>query len=129
MAQRGHRDGYSPSWIVEEYLAAGADYAVGDFIQRVDVALGIASDRVRASRALDQLVLSELGIDPVGSRAPGARFEAQGRVPSAEATGARGRARLRSISLDAIGAATPGKPRVGSSCPTSPNSSASVRSR
>ena len=48
-------------------------------------------------------------------------------LPSADACG-RGRARLRSISLDAIGAATPGKPRVGSSCPTSPNSSASVRS-
>ena len=40
-------DCYSPSWIIEEYLAAGEDYAVSDFVERVGVALNIASDRVR----------------------------------------------------------------------------------
>jgi putative flavoprotein involved in K+ transport len=54
-------DCYSPSWIIEEYLAAGADYPVSDFVERVAVALNIASDRVRqkygfvCSSALDQL--------------------------------------------------------------------------
>jgi len=54
-------DCYSPSWIIEEYLAAGEDYAVSDFVERVGVALNIASDRVRqkygfaCSSALDQL--------------------------------------------------------------------------
>jgi putative flavoprotein involved in K+ transport len=52
---------YSPSWIIEEYLAAGSDYPVADFVERVGVALNIASDRVRqkygfaCSSALDQL--------------------------------------------------------------------------
>jgi putative flavoprotein involved in K+ transport len=52
---------YSPSWIIEEYLAVGEEYAVGEFIERVRVALTIASDRVRqkygfaCSSALDQL--------------------------------------------------------------------------
>ena len=58
----GHVDDcYSPSWIIEEYLTVGTDYAVGDFVERVGVALNIASDRVRqkygfaCSSALDQL--------------------------------------------------------------------------
>ncbi|HEY3252786.1 MAG TPA: MSMEG_0570 family nitrogen starvation response protein, partial [Polyangiaceae bacterium] len=41
------QDCYSPSWIIEEYLAVGEDYAVSDFVERVGVALNIASDRVR----------------------------------------------------------------------------------
>src|SRR4051794_10787932 len=54
-------DCYSPSWIIEDYLAVGKDYPVPDFVSRVDVALNIASDRVRekygfaCSSALDQL--------------------------------------------------------------------------
>src|SRR5689334_18355826 len=54
-------DCYSPSWIIEEYLSAGSDYPVPDFVERVGVALNIASDRVRqkygfaCSSALDQL--------------------------------------------------------------------------
>ncbi len=54
-------DCYSPSWIIEEYLVAGSDYPVADFVERVGVALNIASDRVRqkygfaCSSALDQL--------------------------------------------------------------------------
>jgi putative flavoprotein involved in K+ transport len=52
---------YSPSWIIEEYLAVGSDYPIADFVERVSVALNIASDRVRqkygfvCSSALDQL--------------------------------------------------------------------------
>lgn len=52
---------YSPSWIIEEYLRVGSDYAVTDFVERVATALNIASDRVRqkygfaCSSALDQL--------------------------------------------------------------------------
>jgi putative flavoprotein involved in K+ transport len=58
----GHVDNcYSPSYIVEEYLQEGADYAVEDFVERVRTALGIASERVMArygfacSSAIDQL--------------------------------------------------------------------------
>jgi len=54
-------DCYSPSYIIEEYLAEGAAYGVGDFVERVRTALNIASERVYArygfacSSALDQL--------------------------------------------------------------------------
>lgn len=54
-------DCYSPSWIIEEYLAVGDEYPVSDFVERVGLALNIASDRVRqkygfaCSSALDQL--------------------------------------------------------------------------
>lgn len=54
-------DCYSPSYIVEEYLAEGAEYDVADFVTRVRTALSIASERVLArygfecSSALDQL--------------------------------------------------------------------------
>jgi uncharacterized repeat protein (TIGR04042 family) len=52
---------YSPSYIIEEYLAPGSDYAVADFMQRATAALEIASERVRVrygfacSSALDQV--------------------------------------------------------------------------
>lgn len=55
------QDCYSPSYIVEEYLAEGQEYDVDDFVSRVGTALGIASERVYArygfecSSALDQL--------------------------------------------------------------------------
>lgn len=54
-------DCYSPSWVIEEHLAVGFEYTVSDFVERVSVALNIASDRVRqkygfaCSSALDQL--------------------------------------------------------------------------
>jgi putative flavoprotein involved in K+ transport len=58
----GHvEDCYSPSYIIEEYLAEGATYDVSDFVERVRTALNIASERVYArygfacSSALDQL--------------------------------------------------------------------------
>src|SRR4051794_26962319 len=40
-------DCYSPSWVIEEYLAVGKDYPVTDFVSRVRAALNVASDRVR----------------------------------------------------------------------------------
>jgi putative flavoprotein involved in K+ transport len=52
---------YSPSYIIEDYLSVGQDYAVEEFVSRVRTALGIASERVYArygfecSSALDQL--------------------------------------------------------------------------
>jgi putative flavoprotein involved in K+ transport len=54
-------DCYSPSWVIEEHLSVGSDYAVTEFVERASVALNIASDRVRqkygfaCSSALDQL--------------------------------------------------------------------------
>lgn len=52
---------YSPSLVVKDYLTPGAEYALGDFMQRCRDALHIASERVRAkygyacSAAMDQL--------------------------------------------------------------------------
>jgi putative flavoprotein involved in K+ transport len=54
-------DCYSPSYIIEEYLAEGSEYEVADFVSRVRTALNIASERVFArygfacTSALDQL--------------------------------------------------------------------------
>ena len=56
---------YSPSTIIGEHLAAGASYAVPDFLARCRDGLGAASDRVRAmygsgcSRAMGQLAAIE----------------------------------------------------------------------
>ena len=52
---------YSPSLVVKDHLAAGASYALSDFLARSRTALIIASERVRkkygftCSRALGQL--------------------------------------------------------------------------
>jgi uncharacterized repeat protein (TIGR04042 family) len=52
---------YSPSYVVEEYLSADAAYPVREFLERVTLALEIASERVRqrygfaCSSALEQL--------------------------------------------------------------------------
>jgi putative flavoprotein involved in K+ transport len=62
-------DCYSPSWVIEEHLAVGRDYSVAEFVERVGVALNIASDRVRqkygfaCSSALDQLASIHATID------------------------------------------------------------------
>jgi len=56
---------YSPSYIIEEYLAVGHAYSVSEFVERVRGALEIASERVRerygfsCSSALDQLAQIE----------------------------------------------------------------------
>jgi len=56
---------YSPSLVIKDYFAAGADYALTDFLERSRTALRMASDRVKArygmscSRALAQLVRIE----------------------------------------------------------------------
>jgi len=39
---------YSPSLVMHDHLDSGADYTVGDFLDRANGALDIASERVRA---------------------------------------------------------------------------------
>ena len=39
---------YSPSLVIAEYLAVGADYPLADFVERSRLALTIASERVYA---------------------------------------------------------------------------------
>jgi uncharacterized repeat protein (TIGR04042 family) len=52
---------YSPSLVIKDYFAVGADYPLADFLDRSRTALNIASDRVKAkygmacSRAMAQL--------------------------------------------------------------------------
>lgn len=56
---------YSPSLIVKDHLAVGQDYPVDEFVDLSRLALGIASDRVRArygfpcGRAMAQLARIE----------------------------------------------------------------------
>ena len=57
---------YSPSLVIKDYFAVGADYALADFLERSRTALRVASDRVKAkygmscSRALAQLSRIEM---------------------------------------------------------------------
>jgi uncharacterized repeat protein (TIGR04042 family) len=39
---------YSPSLVIKDYFAVGADYPLADFLARSRAALNIASDRVKA---------------------------------------------------------------------------------
>ncbi len=61
---------YSPSLIIKDYFAVGADYPVADFLDRSRTALTIASDRVAkkygfaCSSAADQLARIEDGCGP-----------------------------------------------------------------
>jgi uncharacterized repeat protein (TIGR04042 family) len=54
-------DCYSPSTVVHDFLQAGKQYALADFMTRSRAALNLASDRVRlkygyaCSSAMDQL--------------------------------------------------------------------------
>ncbi|MFD3486155.1 MSMEG_0570 family nitrogen starvation response protein [Streptomyces sp. NPDC058665] len=56
---------YSPSTVIEDYLAIGGVYELDDFVERSRTALRIASDRVReqygfaCTRASGQLALIE----------------------------------------------------------------------
>ncbi len=56
---------YSPSLVIKDYFAVGADYALADFLERSRTALRIASERVMAkygmpcSRARAQLARIE----------------------------------------------------------------------
>lgn len=56
---------YSPSTVIEDHLTTGGVYELGDFVERSQTALGIASDRVRekygfaCTGASDQLALIE----------------------------------------------------------------------
>ncbi len=68
---------YSPSVVIRDFLVAGTDYALPEFIDRARTALRIASERVRVkygfecTRAHAQLAALE---------EQAARFEAQCRV-------------------------------------------------
>jgi uncharacterized repeat protein (TIGR04042 family) len=62
----GSRDAcYSPSLVIKDHLAVGQDYPLDEFVALTRLALGIASDRVRArygfpcGRALAQLARIE----------------------------------------------------------------------
>ena len=64
---------YSPSYIIEEYLGAGEEYPVQEFLQRTRAALNLASERVRerygyvCSSALDQLAALEQASAELGA--------------------------------------------------------------
>jgi uncharacterized repeat protein (TIGR04042 family) len=74
---------YSPSYVVEDELTPGAEYAVGEFLERVRRALNVASERVRArygfacSAALDELERIEAAAG-VRARAAQARVRVLG---------------------------------------------------
>jgi uncharacterized repeat protein (TIGR04042 family) len=65
---------YSPSYIIEEYLTVGKQYAVPEFVARTREALNIASERVRerygfaCSSALDQQALIEQAVSELSAR-------------------------------------------------------------
>ncbi len=52
---------YSPSLVIRDHLDPGRDYPLAEFVERSRLALGVASERVRArygmacSRALSQI--------------------------------------------------------------------------
>jgi putative flavoprotein involved in K+ transport len=83
---------YSPSWVIEEYLATGEPYGVDDFVERVRTALNIASERVRAkygfacSSALDQL----RSIEATAEALPSALRDSSVTVLGFTKSGARG---------------------------------------
>src|SRR5689334_4504571 len=66
-------DCYSPSYVIEDYLNEGKNYAVSDFLERTRTALNIAAERVRerygfsCSSALDQLAAIERTVDSLSS--------------------------------------------------------------
>jgi uncharacterized repeat protein (TIGR04042 family) len=68
---------YSPSYVVEDELTPGAEYTVGDFLERISRALNEASERVRArygfacSAALDELEKIEAAAGTAARLAPG----------------------------------------------------------
>jgi uncharacterized repeat protein (TIGR04042 family) len=39
---------YSPSLVIKDYFSVGTTYRLADFLERSRIALGIASDRVKA---------------------------------------------------------------------------------
>jgi uncharacterized repeat protein (TIGR04042 family) len=74
---------YSPSLVIKDYFAVGADYPLADFLERSRTALGIASERVRAKygvpcrRALAQLARIEAAAGAFTDQ-PGARVAVDG---------------------------------------------------
>jgi uncharacterized repeat protein (TIGR04042 family) len=52
---------YSPSLVIKDYFAVGADYSLAEFLQRSRTALGIASERVKAKYGMPcRLALAQL---------------------------------------------------------------------
>jgi uncharacterized repeat protein (TIGR04042 family) len=74
---------YSPSLVIKDYFAVGADYPLADFLERSRTALAIASDRVKAKygmpcrRALAQLARIETAAGAF-TDVPGARVAIDG---------------------------------------------------
>jgi uncharacterized repeat protein (TIGR04042 family) len=67
---------YSPSLVIRDYFAPGADYSLPDFLQRIRDATMIASERVRIKygfpclRAQAQLQAIEQEADRFADQAP-----------------------------------------------------------
>jgi uncharacterized repeat protein (TIGR04042 family) len=74
---------YSPSLVIKDYFAVGADYALAEFLERSRAALGIASERVKAKygmpcrRAMAQLARIET-VAGAFTGVPGARVAVDG---------------------------------------------------
>lgn len=52
---------YSPSRVIKDFLAPGAAYGLADFLARSRIALGMASERVRARHGMPcSLALGQL---------------------------------------------------------------------
>jgi uncharacterized repeat protein (TIGR04042 family) len=52
---------YSPSLVIKDHFAVGADYSLAEFLQRSRTALGIASERVKAKYGMPcRLALAQL---------------------------------------------------------------------
>lgn len=68
---------YSPSLVIKDHLAVGADYPLHDFMSRARTALTIASERVRekhgfaCSRAIGQLAMLEEGAGRFNEKSDG----------------------------------------------------------
>ena len=66
---------YSPSTVILQYLEAGKDYPLADFVTRCDTALSEASERVRkkygyaCSAASDQKehIIRQAAVQPAGT--------------------------------------------------------------
>jgi uncharacterized repeat protein (TIGR04042 family) len=74
---------YSPSLVIKDYFAVGANYPLADFLERSRTALGMASERVKAKygmpcrRALAQLARIEAAACAY-TDVPGARVAVDG---------------------------------------------------
>ncbi len=68
---------YSPSLVVHDHLAPGAEYPVADFTSRVDAAMDEASERVRAKYGT---ACTSAAATAAGVRSRASSFSADGLV-------------------------------------------------